>query len=136
MSAGIKITNGDITFNPQSKRVDLIFDEEKAVQLAIHTISFDIRRDNKGAGINELVGLASNELFFTSRINSSIQLAFGNVIRDQTRTPRVTKTRKEIITEVTDLIVERSVDDPRNYDIELTIVLLDGQTFVINGILN
>lgn len=136
MSAGIKITNGDISFNPKDKRVDLIFDEEKAVQLAIHTISFDARRDGKGAGISNLVGSANNELFFTSRVNNSIQRAFGNVIRDQTRTPRITKTRKEIITEVTDLVVERSVDDPRNYDIELTVVLLDGQTFVINGILS
>lgn len=136
MSATPKITNGDVTFDPISKRVDLIFDEEKAVQLAIHTISFDSRRDGKGAGLSELVGSSGNTLFFISRINDSIRRSFGNVIRDQNRTVRVPKTREETIVEVTDLVVDRSVSDPRNYDIELTVVLLDGQTFVINGLLS
>lgn len=136
MSVAPKITNGDISFDPQSKRIDIVFDEEKAVQTALHTITFDRRRDGKGAAISSLIGRSGNSLFFQSRVNNSIQRAFGIVIDDQFVTPSVTKTRKEIISEVTDLIIERSVDDPRNYDIELTVILLDGQTFVLNGILS
>jgi len=136
MSVAPKITNGDISFDPQSKRIDIVFNEEKAIQTAIHTITFNRRRDGKGAGINELVGVSGNSLFFQARINNSIESSFEIVINDQFNTPVVTKTRKELISEVRDLIIEQSVDDPRNYNIELTVVLLDGQTFTLNGILN
>lgn len=137
MSGTPKITNGDISFGSVSPgQIDLIFDQEKAIQLAIHTISFNSRPDGKGAGLNELVGQTNNPIFFRSRLNNSIRSSFSRVINDQYNTPQVTKTRRELIDAITNLVVTPSEDDPRDYDIELTVVLLDGQTFVINGLLS
>lgn len=136
MSVAPKITNGDISFLPGDRKIEVVANEEKAVQLSVHTISFDRRTDGKGAGLRELVGRAKNSTFLRSVINESVKTAFGNVIEDQYRTPSVLKTRKELIEEVRDLFITRSEEDPRNYDIELTVVLLDGQTFSISGILS
>lgn len=136
MSVAPKITNGDISFLPGDRKIAVVANEEKALQLAVHTISFDTRVDGKGAGLRELVGRTRNSVFLRAAINESIKTSFGNVIEDQYRTPSVLKTRKELIEEVRDLIITRSEDDPRNYDIELTVVLLDGQTFSISGILS
>lgn len=136
MSAGIKISNGDLSFDPKSRRVDLIFDEEKAVQLAIHTVSFNTRVDGKGAGLLEEVGETSNSILLAGRVSSAIESAFEIVIRDQYNTPQVLKTQNELITEIRDLSVLRNEEDPRNYDIEMTVVLLSGEVTSISGILS
>lgn len=136
MSVAPKIVNGDISFNQRTKKVEVVADEEKAFQLSLHTVTFDERPDGKGAGLTRLVGIARNFLFLQSLIEENIELAFNNVIADQFRTPAVDKTLRELISEVRDISIEKSEDDPRNYDLSFTVVLLDGQTFVINGVLS
>lgn len=136
MSAGIKVTNGDISFGSESPgQIDLIFDQEKAIQLAIHTISFNSRPDGKGAGLNELVGQANNPIFFRSILNNSIRSSFDRVISDQYNTPQVSKTRRELIDSISNLVVAPSADDPRDYDLEITVILLNGEENTITGIL-
>lgn len=137
MSTTFKVEGGDVAINRGTGQPAMVSGRDKLRQDLRNGLAMETRRDNIGAGLEDLVrGQAATASFIERSLRRNIR-AMVSAIQDlQTRYQRPERPRSEILVRLASLEVQQVAADPTSFYFRVTFASGDAGANTLVGRVN